>query len=121
MRYRIQSCLAAAALALGAAAACAEADGPDFYAVTGVAADDVLNIRSEPDPHAAKIGTIPPNGTCIRNLGCKGGLTFEEFSELSPAQQEKRLREDPRWCKVEYRGITGWVAGRYLAEGACDR
>jgi uncharacterized protein YraI len=113
--------IGAAALMLGAGVAWAEADGPDFYSVTGVAANDVLNIRSEPDPHAAKVGAIPPNGTCIRNLGCKGGLTFQEFTELSPAQQAKRLQENPRWCRVEYRGITGWVAGRYLAEGSCER
>lgn len=97
----------------------AEAGGPDFFVVTGVAADDVLNIRAAPDPHADKLGEIPPDGTCVRNLGCRGGLTFQEFTELSPAQRERRERENPRWCKVEYRGITGWVAGRYLGEGEC--
>ena len=121
MRHAILSGLAAAVVMLGAASARAEADGPDFYAVTGVAANDFLNIRSEPDPHAAQVGAIPPDGTCIRNLGCKGGLTFQEFTELSPAQQAKRLQENPRWCRVEYQGITGWVAGRYLAEGSCER
>ncbi len=111
--------LAALAMALGACAALADADGPDFYAVRGVAQGDVLNIRAEPDPHAHKVGAIPPDGTCIRNLGCKGGLTFREFTELSPAEKERRERENPRWCRIEYRGVTGWVAGRYLAEGEC--
>jgi uncharacterized protein YraI len=97
----------------------ADADGPDFYAVRGVAQGDVLNIRAEPGPHAHKVGEIPPDGTCIRNLGCKGGLTFREFTELSPAEKERRQRENPRWCRIEYRGVTGWVAGRYLAEGEC--
>jgi uncharacterized protein YraI len=110
---------AAAALGLSSATAGAEADGPDFYAVTGVAADDVLNIRAHPDPHAAKLGEIPPNGTCVRNLGCRGGLTFEEFTELSEAQKARRLKENPRWCKIEFKGTTGWVAGRYLMEGTC--
>jgi Bacterial SH3 domain len=99
----------------------AEADGPDYYAVRGVARGDVLNMRAEPSPHAPKVGEIPPNGTCIRNLGCKGGLTFEEFTTLAPEEKERRARENPRWCKVEYQGVTGWVAGRYLTEGDCRR
>ncbi len=108
-------------LSLGTGVARAEADGPDYYAVRGVARGDVLNVRSEPDPHAPKVGEIPPDGTCIRNLGCQGGLSFQEYTELSPAEQERRQRENPRWCKVEYQGMTGWVAGRYLAEGDCRR
>lgn len=116
-----------AALALGlatslaAGALRAEADGPDFYAVRDVARNDVLNIRAEPSASARKIGEIPPDGSCIRNLGCRGGLTFEEFTNLSPEEKALRARENPRWCKVEYRGVTGWVAGRYLTEGDCRR
>ena len=106
---------------LGAGDLRAGADGPDYYAVRGVAPGDVLHIRAEPDPQARKVGEIPPHGTCIRNLGCQGGLTLEEFSTLTPAEQERRARECPRWCRVEYQGVTGWVAGRYLAEGDCRR
>lgn len=97
----------------------AEVDGPDHYRVTGVAANDVLNLRAAPNPKAAKVGGIPPNATCLRNLGCQGGLSFQDYSTLSPAQQQARLRQHPRWCRVEYRGVTGWAAGRYLAEGGC--
>jgi hypothetical protein len=117
---RSPAVLAFLAFCLAPGAASAEADGPDFYAVRGVAANDVLNIRDEPNPHARKVGEIPHDGECIRNLGCKGGLTLKEFTELSPAQKERRERENPRWCKVEYRGVTGWVAGRYLGEGDCQ-
>jgi uncharacterized protein YraI len=101
-------------------AAWAEADGPDYYQVQGVAKGDTLNIRAQPKSNAAKLGEIPANGTCVRNLGCKGGLSFKEYSELTPAQQAKRTKQNPRWCKVEYQGVTGWVAGRYLREGACQ-
>ena len=99
----------------------AEADGPDFWAVTEVKDDDVLNVREKADPHSKKIGEIPPDGTCIKNLGCVGGLTFEEFSTLSDEEKKRIERERPRWCKIEYGTTVGWVAGRYLKEGACDR
>ena len=112
--------IVAAALAAAPGSAVATADGPDFFQVTGVAADDTLNLREAPDPQATKIGEIPPDGACIRNLGCQGGLTFQEFIELSKSDQERRLKENPRWCRVEYRGMTGWVAGRFLREGACS-
>jgi hypothetical protein len=113
--------LAASILALGPGSASAEADGPDFYAVTGVAANDVLNIRAEPHADAELIGKIPPDGTCVRNLGCKGGLTLREFTELIEDQKAKRLQENPRWCRIEYQGVTGWVAGRFLMEGTCSQ
>lgn len=106
---------------LGSGAASADADGPDFYVVRGVASDDVLNLRTAPNPRARKVGAIPPDGACIRNLGCRGGLTFQEFTELSPAARKQREQENPRWCRVEYQSVTGWVAGRYLAEGDCRR
>lgn len=97
----------------------AEADSPDYYRVEGVAVDDVLNIRTDPDPRAAKVGEIPPGAECIRNFGCEGGLSFEEYARLSKSEQTEITKKRPRWCRVEYQGINGWVAGRYLAEGGC--
>lgn len=110
--------LASMLLALWSPAVLATADGPDFFAVRDVAAQDVLNIRAEPRAGAKRLGTIPPDGQCIRNLGCQGGLSLEDFTRLTPEQQKQRLRAKPRWCKVQYQGVTGWVAGRYLGEGA---
>lgn len=104
---------------IGLGAARADADGPDHFRVIGVAVNDMLNLRAAPDSKAKKLGVIPPNATCVRNLGCRGGLSYQETATLSPAQQKERLRQHPRWCRVEYRGITGWVAGRFLTEGGC--
>ncbi len=100
--------------------ASATADGPDFYQVKHVARDDVLNIRSQPHWQANKVGEIPADGRCIKNLGCQGGVTFAEFSGLDEAAQKQILRHRPRWCRIDYQGVTGWVAGRYLAEGSCQ-
>ena len=111
------------AIALTVAAATdpahATADGPDFYRVRGVSATSTLSLRAEPSVQALRIGRIPAYAACLRNLGCQGGLTFEEFTTLSEADRKRRAEENPRWCKVEYRGTVGWVAGRYLAEAPC--
>lgn len=113
--------LTACALLTAPLIAGAEADGPDYWQVTGVDEDDVLNIREEADPHSKKVGEVPPDGTCIVNLGCVGGLTFEEFTTLSDEDKKRIERERPRWCKIEYEGTVGWVAGRYLEEGFCEQ
>ena len=104
-----------------ASGAHAEADGPDHWEVFGVDAADVLNIRKEPSGRSAKIGEIPPNGQCVKNIRCVGGLTFEEFTSLSEAEKDKIKKERPRWCYIEYKGIRGWVAGRFLREGYCQQ
>ena len=36
------------------------------------------------------------------------------------AEKERITKERPRWCHIEYKGVRGWVAGRYLREGYCD-
>ena len=99
----------------------AEADGPDYFRIQKVAANDLLHIRSAADPDAVKVGQIPPGADCVKNLGCKGGLTFEEFIRLSKREHAELSKERPGWCLIDYRGIRGWVAGRYLAEGSCEQ
>jgi heat shock protein HslJ len=94
----------------------AEADGPDYFRVTGVAENDVLNIHEAPDAEAAKLGEIPWNGDGIRNLGCEGGLSFDEWQKATPEQREAGAKT--RWCRVSYDGVEGWAAGWFLAEGS---
>lgn len=97
-----------------------EADGPDYWEVHGVESGNVLNIRQEANWRSKKIGEIPPDGKCLKNFKCVGGLTFDEFTSLSEAEKNKIKKERPRWCYIEYEGIKGWVAGRYLREGFCE-
>ncbi|GLI93783.1 SH3 domain-containing protein [Methylocystis echinoides] len=73
--------------------------GPDYWAVAGVGAGDTLSLRKSAGPRAGKIAELP-NGTVLRNLGC-------------------RLASGGRWCRVETTGASvrrGWVNGRYLRE-----
>lgn len=97
----------------------ATADGPDHFRVHGVSSSSALNLRDAPSMDARRVGRIPAGAACVRNLGCRGGLSFDEFTTLSPAERALREAQHPRWCRVEYRGMTGWAAARYLAEGAC--
>lgn len=92
------------------------ADGPDYWAVHGVRSSDVLNVREKSTWKSKKIGEIPYNGKCIQNLGCIGGLTMHENTELSEAEQKKIQKNRPRWCKIKYKNIEGWVSGKYLRE-----
>ena len=97
----------------------AQADGPDYWQVHDVKKNDVLNMRDRADFNAAKTGEIPYDAQCVRNMGCKGGLSFNEFTALSDTEKQQILKQRPRWCRVSYRETTGWVEGRYLREGAC--
>lgn len=88
--------------------------GPDYYAVTGIAADGFLNIRAKPSAGSRKIGEIPHDARGLKNLGCTGGPTFAEWLKMSEA--ERRRAAHKRWCRVRHQNIEGWVAGRYLME-----
>lgn len=114
----ITKTLSAAVTALGllSVQAVAEASGPDYFRVVGVAWNDVLNIRAEPTARSAKIGAIPPDGNGVRNHGCVGGLTYAEWEAATPAQREQARKKV--WCRISYRGVEGWVAGWFLAEGS---
>lgn len=65
---------------------------PALYAVTGVAADDVLNIREAPSAEAAIIGALPPDATGVEVLAITDG-----------------------WATVNTGESTGFAAVRFLA------
>jgi hypothetical protein len=111
--------VAAVMVAVGGAAQ-ASADGPDHYRVRNVSPGRHVTLRAGPSTESAPLARIASNATCLRSLGCRGGLTLEEFTTLSEEDQGRRAAENPRWCKVDFRGTVGWVAGRYLAEDACS-
>jgi hypothetical protein len=75
------------------------AGGPDWWQVSGIS-DGALNIRSGPDTRYDVVGKAQ-NGEAAQNRGC-------------------RMTGETRWCnvRVDGSGVQGWVAGRYLVEGA---
>lgn len=94
------------------ASACA--DGPDTYRVTGVASDDVLNVRSGPGVEFSIVGELRPDAIEVENLdsvpvnACDGG------SELNSYERNNR------WTKIAWDGadgfVVGWVNSKFLAE-----
>lgn len=76
--------------------------GPDYYAVTGVAANGVLSIRAEPSAESRKVGEIPYDARGLQNLGCTGGPNFAEWLKMTVTERKRAGRN--RWCKVHYRG-----------------
>jgi hypothetical protein len=99
-------------------AAQATADGPDYYQPRGVAAGTTIPLQAAPRSDAPVLGRIGSAAICLRSLGCQGGLSLEEYASLSEAARQQRLALNPRWCKVAYQGIVGWVPGNKLAESA---
>lgn len=65
---------------------------PTLFDVHGVAANDTLNIRAEPNARAAVVGTLSPGATRVEVVEERGG-----------------------WGRVLTGEGTGWVNMRYLA------
>ncbi|MFN4129968.1 MAG: COG3650 family protein [Paracoccaceae bacterium] len=64
---------------------------PTLFDVSGVAADDVLNIRAQPNAGATIIGTLAPDATRI-----------------------EVVEEGRGWGRVSVGEVSGWVSMRYL-------
>ncbi|HRY07609.1 MAG TPA: SH3 domain-containing protein [Hyphomicrobiaceae bacterium] len=70
------------------------AHGPDSYRVRNVPSWDRLNVRSGPGADNDIVGTISAIGSGILCTGpCKRN-----------------------WCRIDWRGLVGWVNMRYLGE-----
>jgi hypothetical protein len=87
---------------------------PGFWAVTGVASNDVLHLRDVPSADSKSLAGIPFNARGLKNLGCRRNeLPFDQWARMSEGQ---RRAANTKWCRVEFRGRQGWVAGRFLKE-----
>jgi uncharacterized protein YgiM (DUF1202 family) len=87
-----------------------------FWAVTGVAAGDVLYLRDMPSADSRSLARIPPNARGLKHLGCRRNQpALEQWMHMS---EQQRQEAQTKWCRVEYRGKQGWVAGRFLKKDA---
>jgi hypothetical protein len=80
--------------------------------VTGVRADDVLHLRDVPNADSKSLARIPFNARGLKHLGCRRNeMPFEDWVKLNKEARKASLMQ---WCRVEYNGQQGWVAGRFL-------
>lgn len=56
---------------------------PALHDVTGVSADDVLNIRAAPDAGAGIVGTLAPDATGVEVVSVTGGWALVNMDETS--------------------------------------
>jgi hypothetical protein len=89
--------------------------GPDAWQITGVAANDTLNVRTGPGTDRLAIGAFAHDATGLQMVTCVPFLTQETYWELTESQL---ARLPPRWCLMESRdgSTAGWVSANYLAE-----
>lgn len=98
--------LAAVAVA-GLTAAVHASPAPVPMSVTGVAADDVLNLRAEPWADARKVGELPPDATGVEASRCVAVLRERIVPEGTAGAS--------RWCRVSLGAQAGWANARFLA------
>ncbi len=100
---------------VSASRAFAEADGPDAWRVTGVAADDELNARMGPGVGYPAIDALAPGARHLTSITCVPLATLAQYEALSAGE---RRALPPRWCLVSdgTGRQRGWVAQRFLAE-----
>lgn len=103
-------------LSLLSAAAHAEASGPDRWAVSGVKQGGALAIHARPNPNAPVVGSASHDAHGLQNLGCAGTPSFSDWLKMHGAA--RRAAGKNRWCHIRYRGLEGWVRGKYLVEDA---
>ncbi|MBI6630667.1 SH3 domain-containing protein [Pontibaca salina] len=114
MVYRTLA-IAVSALVLAAPAAQADLDGhgPDAWRVTGVAANDMLNVRMGPGTNYKVIERFAPNERGLQQITCVPFYQLRHYSEMSEA--EIKALPAP-WCLVRAADMTraGWVSQRFI-------
>lgn len=70
-------------------------DLPAFHAVTGVAANDVLNIRERPDAGSPVLGTLAPDATGVEVIATSGSWALVNAGEGSGYAALRYLAREP--------------------------
>src|SRR6202008_4646021 len=91
-------CTLTVLLSAPALARAQNAEGPDFWAVTGVKSNDALNMRMAPNADSEAIARIPYNARGLKNYGCPNDITFEQWKRMTKTQRDQAARS--RWCQV---------------------
>lgn len=121
MRLFLVTMAVCCGLALAVPAARAEIDGhgPDAWRVTGVAANDVLNMRMGPGTEYPVIDSLAPNARGLEQITCVPLLTPSIYHRLNETQ---RAALPQRWCLMRTPDFAkaGWVAQRFIMEDGLE-
>ena len=109
---RIDHVILVAVALMGGVSAVAAEEPPKYWSVTGVRPDDMLHLRDVPSADSKSLGRIPANARGLKHLGCRRNQpAMDQWARMS----EKARRDAvTHWCRIEYHGQQGWVAGRFL-------
>lgn len=83
------------ALCLSLACALPAFAAPGYFRVTGVAADDTLNVRAAPDASSADIGDLPHDARGVEVAGTDAS---------------------GKWGRITWQEGDGWIAMRFLTD-----
>ena len=87
--------------------------------MVNVASPDVLKVHAEPSARSLVVAAVPADARGLKNLGCTGLPTFQQWTAMTPSERERSSRA--RWCRISYAGTRGWAAGRFLKEAGTAR
>lgn len=87
--------------------------GPDSWHVTGVAADDVLNVRMGPGTEYPVIEKFAPDGRGLERITCVPFYTLRHLKKMTDAQVQAL---PATWCLMRDAKMerAGWVAQRFI-------
>ena len=72
------------------------------------------NLRDVPSADSKSLAGIPFNARGLKNFGCRRGeLPFDQWARM---REPQRRAANTKWCRIEFQGKQGWVAGRFLKE-----
>ncbi len=117
---RLRSLILSAAIATASFAAVVLPASAAFFGwrVSGVAANDVLNVRKWPASYS-QILVGYPNGTPLSLTGkCTGGVNLNNINGWPASAQRQAVRY--LWCEVWVDPVgngsfqTGWVYGKFI-------
>ncbi len=89
----------------------AEASGPDYFQIK---AKKPVNLYEESSLNTAVLITLPSNAIGLKNLGCTGFVSIEEWRRMNT--EEQAAAKENVWCEVAYQGQTGWIQNIFLEE-----
>lgn len=89
----------------------------EYTVVTGVASDDVLNVRDAPNARANIVGRLPHDANRVAVSQCTSNGSPMTAAEWA-SQAASGDRTVSTWCSVEHASLppksVGWVNSRFL-------